>query len=236
MSNKPETTQELNLVRFRGEYFPLAIRDWQLLNSRSLAVARISESSLQILKKTLLKGVKISFQPWATVYEQLLERFKDSFSADFAFDNAENWMLIRSEKNSQADKELSTRIALLVRYCGRYGFRIAYMTKNRKDYNLTRLMFVPDKEVVPALHFNEGDLVDTPVELKFNLSPSCRVRFTKRKSPSGIPSLNVVFEDRFKDTWSETFSRGFNFSEIKKSDCDAAIGFFVALASFSNLK
>lgn len=236
MSNPTsKETPVLHLVRFRKEYFPVTPSDLALLRKRQVSVARIAESSIVILSKTLLKGVKFKFHTWVELYSSLLDHFKSTFPEGFDFEASENWILVRAEGDpKETQTVLQNRVALLSKYCGRYGFRIHHMTKDRKTYSLTKILFVPDRNLVPSMYFNTADSLDEPLNLKFHLSPSCRVVFTKKKSPSGIPCLKVVFEDRSGPDFTESFSRAFNFSDVTVEDCNAALNFFAELISRIN--
>ncbi len=238
MAKKP--TQSVSLIRIQGEYFPRSEADYRLLRELHVPVFRISEKTLEVLNALLLKGVRVEIQQWGAVYPELLESFKSSLadSAEqqdvFGFFHEKNWLMIQTDTSDKATRE--RYVNTTSRFCnrlaeimGRYGIRTAIELKERKGYQLSRLTFSHDENIVPSFYFGTKEDYNAPLTLDFNLSPNARLRFNKRLLINNEPTFSVVFEDRYGDHWQEVFSRGFPFSMMKAKDCEEAIGFFVDL-------
>ena len=230
----------VNLVKFKGEYFPKAEEDYRLLVDHKVPVFRISESTLEILRRVLLKGVRVEIETWSIVYPALLESFKASLLAQcdakdiFSFKNEQNWLMIATdttdENNATEYVNLGTRFYnQMAEFMGRYGIRAKIESKVRSDHVLTKIDFSPDASIVPSFYFGCKEDYNVPMEMMFNLGNSARLKFSKRLTIQGEPTFGVIFEDRFGDHWQEAFSRGFPFKLMKPQDCEAAINFFVDL-------
>lgn len=244
MATKP--TQSVSLVKFQGEYFPYSEVDYRFLRDKGVSVFRISESTLDILSKVLLKGVKIEKHPWGQVYPTLIESFKSGLSSQFDeevydFKHEKNWLMIKTDLSDEDTKE--ERVNTCSRFCnqlsefmGRYGIRSKSEVKNRDGYTLTRIVFDPDENIIPSFYFGCREDYHAPMHFDFHLSPSARLRFSKRLNLNNEPTLAVAFEDKFGDHWQEAFSRGFPFNTMKAKDCEAAIAFFVSLHNRLTIK
>ncbi len=240
-------TDTLSLVKFQGEFFPLAEVDYRLLVERKVSVFRISESTLDILSKVLLKGVKIEQHSWGTVYPQLIQTFKDSFtgksvdSDTFQFSHKQDWVIVMTDTSNPETAEENCNTCnqhcnQLREFMGRYGLQTKIETKKRDSSVLTRLTFVPDENIVPSFFFGCKEDYNAPLMLDFNLSSSARLRFSKRLTMQGEPTFALSFEDRFGDHFEEAFVRAFPFSSVSAKDCEHAIEFFVNLHSRLTVK
>lgn len=239
-------TDNLSLVRFRGEYFPFSETDFRLLRERNVSVFRISESTLDILSRTLLKGVKIEQHPWSKVYSDIISSFQASLleaSAEgvFQFKQEKNWMTIMVDTSDEETKEsnlsaCNRHVNQLTEYVGRYGIRAVQQEKDREGYRLVRITFNPDENIIPSFFFGCREDHNAPLFLELNLSSAARLKFQKRLNLNGEPTFAVAFEDRFGDHYAEAFTRGFPFSSLKPKDCEAAIEFFVNLHSRLTIK
>lgn len=225
----------LNLVKFRSEFFPLSVKDFELLQERGSAVFRMHETTLSILHRTVLKGLKITVHPWATVYPQLYGAFRNSLEklSGGAFETKaqSNWILIRNEQSDSLKEKLDISVNQLTQYMGRYGVRTARESKAREPYTLTRLLFTPDPELSPSLYFSDPPDKHLPVTFKFHFSEACRLQFRYKTDKK---TLGVLFEDKAGDDYRETFSRAFPISRLKEEDCLAGIDFFCNMISLLN--
>jgi hypothetical protein len=233
VSSKVKTTEietpSLNLVFFKRFAYPLGEADFTLLRQRKVTVGKIPEMALQMLRRTLLQGVRIVELRWVEIYDQLLEQFRSSFPDDgtYAFKNEANWILVRTDTKDKAARALvSERIAVLRSYAGRYGFALRSESRERDDVLLTRATFVADPEIVPSHHFRTHDIADSGVRLNLHLSGACRLVLENKKSPIGVPTFKSTFQDRFGEEWKDGFVRAFEFHRLSTEDIEAALGFF----------
>lgn len=228
------------MVKFQGEYFPYSEEDYRFLRERNVSVFRISESTLDILSKVLLKGVKIEKLLWGDVYPDLIESFKSGLSSQFEadgiydFKREKNWLMIQTDTSDKENHVEYTNTCArfcnqLAEFMGRYGIRAKSEVKVKKGYTLTRILFVPDENIVPSFYFGCKEDYNAPMNFEFNLSPSARLRFSKRLTLNNEPTFAVGFEDKFGDQWQEAFSRGFPFAMMSAKDCEGAINFFIDL-------
>lgn len=236
-------TDKLSLVKFKGEYFPLEERDYRLMRSRNVSVFRLSESTLNILSNLLLKNVKIEQHPWGKVYPSLLNSFKaslkqfsiESGSLDIhTFKQEENWIMVMTDTSDESTKDANVlhcqqSCNQLSEFMGRYGLRTKIESKSKDGYQLTRLTFVPDENIVPSFYFGCREDYNAPLSFDFNLGKSAKLRFSKRLTLQGEPTFGVSFEDKFGDHYQEAFVRAFPFSHVSAKDCEGAIEFFVNL-------
>ena len=225
--NSPET---LNLVAFRHFFYPLDDDDFALLRKRKVTVGKIPEMTLQVLQRTLLKGIRITEVRWVDIYDKLLDQFRSSFPDDgtYAFKNEENWILVRTDSKEKADRNrVAERIAVLRSYSGRYGFALRSESREKGDAMLTKALFVSDPGVVPSHHFRTPDIADLGVKLNLHLSSACRVVLENKLSPIGVSTFKASFQDRFGEDWKDGFVRAFELHRLDVDDVEAAIGFFV---------
>jgi hypothetical protein len=235
----------LNLVVFKKTYFPVSKADLKVLIEHGVSSPKIDATVLDLLKSTLLRGVKISSITWAEAYQKLVEEFKASLlQHDCKFLQEDNWIIvsaprkgstpeIKKEKEKIYVASLEARVSLFQKYCGRYGFKVFTQYKSKEDFHLTRLSIMYDRESITFLNYGSYDTPEEPLELDFFLTPSCKLRLAKASNHSGIPALRVTFEDKFGEGFSESFTRAFNLSQIRKKDCLAAISFFSTLLTIS---
>lgn len=236
---KPKET--LELVKFQGEFFPLSESDYTLLCDHKVSVFRISSSTLEILSKVLLKGVKIEQHKWGTIYPKLLESFKKGLISSSAadthqFQHEKNWIMVQTDTSDPKTEEDNRNVCSrytnrLSDFMGRYGIRTKVENKLRIDCSLTKLTFTPDENIVPSFYFGCKEDHNSPIDLNFNLSQSARLKFQKRLNLNGEPTLGVSFEDRFGDHYEEAFVRAFPFKSVSVEDCEFAIEFFINLHS-----
>ena len=237
MTIQNHDSSKLQLVSFRKELFPVKPSDYEILRENGVTVSRIQTDILPLLQRSLLKGIKIQVFPWVDVYELLVDHFIAHLpKPTYECIHEENWILINTDSIDKPDRQkLESRISQLTHYAGRYGFRVRFEHKEKKDkgsdYTLTRIVFLADPNMIPSFYFGSGESEDSTINFEFSLSPACRIRFLKRKSPAGVQSFTTIFEDKVGDTWVENTSRSFNFNYLKESDCRQAIGFFSHLIS-----
>lgn len=222
----------LHLVKFREFLFPLDLSDYHAMKERECTVFRMHESTVGILGRTLLKGLKIDIHPWKEVYPPLLERFKskltDSEPGAFEIKSEANWVMTRHAPEAEIDKFLQATIDQLVSYMGRYGIKTLVEKKPREPYLLTRITFIPDPEIAPETFFVPEVSSRAPLEFKMRFSDACQLHFIQKPETK---TLSVSFEDRTGDEYRESFSRAFAFSRMKIEDCYAGIDFFSNLLS-----
>lgn len=222
----------IRFVSFRDELFALEPEDFKVLRDRGVTISRIPKDVFPILQKTLLSSVNVQYFSWPEVYEKLLEQFKSSFPKKFSFHADENWLVVRVEDPDEEDKKVyDVRYDLLSQYAARYSFRVRQQVKNKEDHVLIRLVFVFDPSIIPSFYFGTNENSTTPLKYCLQLSPNCRIRFERQKSPTGMMGFKAVFEDKVGDDWSENTSRAFNFSYLSAETCREAVNFFGHLVS-----
>lgn len=233
MSKQTQANNQLYLVAFKRELFPLRVNDLSLMKERGFTTSRISADAFEVLKTVFLKGVNISVLPWPEVYTRLLLRLQEVLPEPmYTFDSNGPIVVIHMDSIEREDRALLGRhLSSLQTYAGRYGFRVRIDDKVREDHILTRLTFAVDSNIIPAFYFGEDHQPPPELELKWNVTPSCRLRFTKKMSSIKQPLFKVALEERGAEVWLESFARAFNFSHIKPEECKKAINFFMDLNS-----
>lgn len=234
MSTKQSVSIEL--VKFRGEYFPLDESSYHILRDYNVTVFRIPQQTLDLLKSTLLKKVKIIVYVWSAIYPELIKRFLSKLPKEGVQVKAEaNWILIGINKNLDTDeieaveRHVQTRCGQLQDMTGRYGIRISAKSKENDGFKLTKLVLTPDDSILPSFYF--GVNPKAPITQHFYLSSTCRVEFTKKQAISGGNLMHIAFEDKLGDTWSQTVVRSFPISKITKSTVEETLAFFISLHS-----
>lgn len=223
----------LRLVSFKLELFPLSPDDFNLLKDRGISVSRIPRDAFSALQSTFLKGVKVEVLPWVEVFPMLLDQFQSSFDPNvFEFRQEGTNILVHVDSIDTAHiKFLDSQVEVLRKFAGRYGFRVRFETKVKKAFVLGRIRFAVDPELIPGFYFGSGETTTSATHFAFHLTASCRVTFSKKLSPVGIPAFKVGFEDLRGDTWFESFSRAFHFAYLKTEECEGAVNFFIHLMS-----
>jgi len=225
-------TPTLNLVRFQGNYFPLSEADYQLLREYEVVSIKMRESTLEILKATVLKGKPIEVHAWADTYPMMRKGFLDSLpegvecacktnTITFAFDDEHEEVVTQS-------------INLLAHYSGRYGIRVQRENKQRKGYQLARLTLIPDEDIVPSSYFTKTDTGTPKLEALIQLSNACRLRLSKRAWVSGEPVFAIDMEEMSAGNFSPTFSRSFRLDAIDEDDLHHSARFFAELSDVLN--
>jgi hypothetical protein len=224
----------VDLVKFRGEYFCLDEASYHILRDHQVTVFRIKAQTLDLLRSTLLKKVKINVHPWSNVWPQMRDRFLSKLPKEGIETNCDgNSILIGiskmldPEEIQGADRYIQMRISQMQELIGRYGIRTVIKTKENTGYKMFKLLFVPDESIMPSFYF--GLSPKSPVTKYFYLSPTCRVEFTRKQSASGDNLIHLAFEDKLGDNWSQTVVRSFPIKNLKPSSIEEMLSFFILL-------
>lgn len=206
---KPGKTATIELVKFRGEYFPLQERDYRTLKEFGVMTFRINQTSLDVLQRTLLKGKRVNIQQWNAVYPLLCQEFSNSLPEEVDTDLQGKRIIARFRTSSSIDERFNQSFKVFSHYMGRYGVRVRLDTKEVGRYTLCRVQCESDDTINPAGYFGSPDQLRSPSESYLYLSQSCRLRLSKASWADGTPIIQVDFQDRSGEVFSTSFSRSF---------------------------
>jgi len=227
----------VNLVRFRGEYFPRDPSSFDLLLERGLTVFRIPEKVLPTLMHSLLRGVVVEETPFSNVFQECLSSFYEgrlSTLRDLRW-KAERNLVFLSFPDSQLEKA-NQYISELGFVMGRYGVKVSrenrlFQTHEGKpDRHAVRLECKPDPGINPSEFFRNA-IAASEEKVRLNLTSCASLVFNSRPSMAvpGRQAIGVAFEDLLNEEWVQAFSREFAVHSVNEEQVVGLINWLIQL-------
>lgn len=230
----------MKLTQVGDEFFPVTFQDLEILRKNHVLQTRIGRSSLSLLRRTLLKGVKIEVISGSSTILKLKEEFFRALSKDkIKFkDEKKDRFVVKILPNHQRTVDL--HLDTLRGYLIRYGISLTKSFRENPDHTLMRVALFQDPDVNPILGFKTPSTKDlTEQSFILNLSPVARLNLTYSPVPpseqdKGMVRVKLSFEDKSGgDNWNESFSRSFDSKSLDRSEIE---NFAIRLVSFNGLQ
>lgn len=215
----------INLVNFKDYLYPVSQEDYKVMVSLGVTASRFPARSLDILKHTMLKGVKIKIFQWADVYHDILNTFVSAATeAGLRCRTDEVTTVYVIKPSAVANETADQLIGHLTHYLARYSVRVLKEAKERDQGILWRLRMKRDLEIPNGMFYSDVQPPPTVASLDFN---AFRVHLSVEDT-GGLPTLTVKAQDKIGDDWVSGTSRTFPKSKLDREHAYAMVNFLLS--------
>lgn len=217
----------IKLVQFAEFYFPVDAEDFNQLRDLGVTVFRFSDTTLSLLKRSVLKQAEIELIPWTTLYSDLVGQFRSALPEGSDVSTKREVLVVAYDKHHESN--VAKTVDLLKQYLSRYccGFERADKEVGSIRYIRLTMDFVPT--IQNAAYF--GHVPKTFDKALLRPSADCHLSFARTTWTSGQPAFAFSILDRMPGSpdLHPSIERSFLLSSLSAEDCYELARFFAEL-------
>lgn len=217
-------TTSINLVKFKDHLYPVSPDDYKVMIASGVSAARLPVASLDILKATLLKGVKVTLHAWADAFEALHTRITEAAAVKGLQVKVEGPTIFILQPEG-SESECRHLLDQITHYMSRYSLRTKKEAKTKPSgAKLWRLAFTYDLDIPNALFYSDAPKPATVATVDFQF---WRVHFAI-EDISGVPSFVITTQDKINSEWvSSGTNRSFPLRKLSRENAYELANFFL---------